>query len=136
MTDQIGAICPVYPMRVFFTAGKTSILCHLANVAEANRAVVKTVGTSPTVGVQMVEFRRRNVRWVAWDMSGQGASRDTVYRSGARWSPTIAPRPKGLPHTSILQCFLTTQPVELPADVFFAKYYSSDAYPIWGCVYV
>ncbi|CAM9336938.1 unnamed protein product, partial [Laminaria digitata] len=56
-------------------AGKTSILCHLANVAEANRGVVKSVRTSPTVGVQMVEFRRRNVRWVAWDMSGQGRYR-------------------------------------------------------------
>lgn len=41
-------------------------------MASANRGVVKSVGTAPTVGTQMVEFRRRNVRWVAWDMSGQG----------------------------------------------------------------
>lgn len=54
-------------------AGKTSILCHLANVVAANKGVVKSVGTTPTVATQMVEFRRRNVRWVAWDMSGQGA---------------------------------------------------------------
>lgn len=54
------------------SAGKTSMLCHLANVAEANKGVVKSVGTAPTIGTQMVEFRRRNVRWIAWDMSGQG----------------------------------------------------------------
>lgn len=48
------------------------MLCHIANVAEANKGVVKSVGTAPTIGTQMVEFRRRNVRWIAWDMSGQG----------------------------------------------------------------
>ena len=53
-------------------AGKTSILCHLANVAKANKGVVDRVETAPTIGVQMVEFRRQNVHWVAWDMSGQG----------------------------------------------------------------
>eukprot|EP00904_Undaria_pinnatifida_P008757 jgi/Undpi1/5010/HiC_scaffold_19.g08362.m1 len=64
----------------FLIAGKTSILCHLANVVEANRAVVKRFGTSPTVGVKMVEFRRRNVRWLAWDMSGQGGGAGWRYR--------------------------------------------------------
>ncbi|CAM9233853.1 unnamed protein product [Ascophyllum nodosum] len=57
-------------------AGKTSILCHLANVAKANKGVVDRVETAPTIGVQMVEFRRQNVHWVAWDMSGQGRYRD------------------------------------------------------------
>lgn len=41
-------------------------------MAKANKGVADKVGTSPTVGVQMVEFRRRHVRWVAWDLSGQG----------------------------------------------------------------
>ncbi|CAB1104179.1 unnamed protein product [Ectocarpus sp. CCAP 1310/34] len=57
-------------------AGKTSVLCHLANVASTNRSMLKSVGTAPTVGTQMVEFHRRNVGWVAWDMSGQGRYRD------------------------------------------------------------
>lgn len=52
--------------------GKTSILCHLANVAEVNKGVVDKIETAPTVAVQMVEFRWRGVKWVAWDMSGQG----------------------------------------------------------------
>lgn len=53
--------------------GKTSILCHLANVAEVNKGVVDKIETTPTIAVQMVEFRWRGVKWVAWDMSGQGA---------------------------------------------------------------
>ena len=51
-------------------------------MVEANRAVVKRFGTSPTVGVKMVEFRRRNVRWLAWDMSGQGGGAGCLSMGG------------------------------------------------------
>ena len=54
------------------SAGRASMLCQRGNVAEANKGVVKSVGTAPTISTQMVEFRRRYVRWIAWDMSGQG----------------------------------------------------------------
>lgn len=64
---------PLHSLTTLDTAGKTSILCHLADVAEANKGIAESVGTAPTVGTQMVEFRRRNTRWIAWDMSGQGA---------------------------------------------------------------
>lgn len=71
--NQLSRDIPPFRMLCINIAGKTSILCHLANVVAANMGVVKSVGTAPTVATQMVEFRRRNVRWVAWDMSGQGA---------------------------------------------------------------
>lgn len=54
--------------------GKTSILCHLADVARVNKGVARYVKTMPTIATQMVEFRRKNVRWTVWDMSGQGAN--------------------------------------------------------------
>lgn len=73
MSSSHLLVCAAFrPLKILNNAGKTSILCHLANVAAANKGVVESVGTAPTVGTQMVEFRRRNTRWIAWDMSGQG----------------------------------------------------------------
>ncbi|CAN0157289.1 unnamed protein product, partial [Discosporangium mesarthrocarpum] len=55
--------------------GKTTILCHLVNLPRIYKDM-DTFCTAPTVGLQLVEFRRQNVRFAAWDMSGQGRYRD------------------------------------------------------------